>query len=57
MDTGLLLGLLLAFVNGMICLALPLILATTQRKSRQATDLTSLSPSLQSSELISQEAN
>jgi hypothetical protein len=57
MDTGLLLGLLLAFVNGMICLALPLILASTQRQSRQATHLTALSPSFKSSELISQEAN
>ncbi|EAW35251.1 hypothetical protein [Lyngbya sp. PCC 8106] len=57
MDTGLLSGLLLAFVNGMICLVLPLILAATQRKRQQAEDLTALSPSFNSSELISQEVN
>lgn len=57
MDMGFLLGLLLALVNGLVCLALPAVLATAQKKRWPTANLGAVSPALESSEFISQEVN
>lgn len=57
METGILLGLLLAFANGAICVALPAVLAAVPSKRKSMNHVTSVSKSLNQSELITQEAH
>lgn len=51
METGVLSGLLLAVVNGAICLSLPLVLAATQNKRKPIEDSTLPAPQLISQEV------